>query len=85
MLKDAQEKARQKDIKIKQHRIIYKLVDDMKEEIESRLPLIEIEEVLGNQYIALNVNLCTHTFCNYINILNLTVLYYVVQIFMLKM
>lgn len=47
VLRDAQEKAKQKSIKIKQHRIIYKLIDDVKEEIESRLPLIEVEEVLG--------------------------------------
>lgn len=47
MLKDAQERARQKGIKIKHHRVIYKLVDDIKEEIESILPLIDVEEVLG--------------------------------------
>lgn len=34
-------------VPIKYHNVIYKLIDDIKEEINQRLPSLEIEEVLG--------------------------------------
>lgn len=46
-LKDAEENARQNGITIKQHNIIYKLVDDIKEEMNNCLPPVEVEDVQG--------------------------------------
>ena len=34
-------------IKIKEYNIIYKLIDDLKEEINARLPLQDVEEEVG--------------------------------------
>jgi len=39
--------ARSKNVRIKEHNIIYRLIDDMKEEINQRLPTVEDEEVIG--------------------------------------
>nr|CAD7456769.1 unnamed protein product [Timema tahoe] len=39
--------AKSKRVVIKQHNIIYRLVDDLKTEINSRLPLKPVEEILG--------------------------------------
>lgn len=47
ILNDAKENAKQSNIIIKQHNIIYKLIDDIKEEINNCLPLVEVEEVQG--------------------------------------
>lgn len=46
-LRDAKENARQNGITIKQHNIIYKLVDDIKEEMNNCLPPVEVEDVQG--------------------------------------
>lgn len=46
-LKDAEESAKQSGITIKQHNIIYKLVDDIKEEMNNCLPPVEVEDVQG--------------------------------------
>jgi len=46
-LKDAEENAKLSGIIIKQHNIIYKLVDDIKEEMNNCLPPIEVEDVQG--------------------------------------
>jgi len=47
-LKDAEENAKQNGITIKQHNVIYKLVDDIKEEMNNCLPPVEVEDVQGN-------------------------------------
>jgi translation initiation factor IF-2 len=47
VLKDAEESAHQSKIVIKQHNIIYKLIDDIKDEMNNSLPPIEIEDVQG--------------------------------------
>ncbi|XP_050532177.1 translation initiation factor IF-2, mitochondrial isoform X2 [Daktulosphaira vitifoliae] len=46
-LRDAFEIAKQTGITIKQHNIIYKLIDDIKEEINNCLPPISVEDVQG--------------------------------------
>ncbi|XP_027844790.2 translation initiation factor IF-2, mitochondrial [Aphis gossypii] len=46
-LRDAEENARQNGITIKKHNIIYKLVDDIKEEMNNCLPPVEVEDVQG--------------------------------------
>ncbi|XP_060841242.1 translation initiation factor IF-2, mitochondrial isoform X1 [Rhopalosiphum padi] len=46
-LKDAEENAKQNGITIKQHNIIYKLVDDIKEEMNNCLPPVEVEDIQG--------------------------------------
>lgn len=38
-------------IAIKHHNVIYKLIDDVKEEINSRLPSLEVEEIVGEATI----------------------------------
>lgn len=47
VLKDAEENAHQSKIVIKQHNIIYKLIDDIKDEMNNSLPPIEVEDVQG--------------------------------------
>lgn len=36
-----------KDVKIKEYKVIYHLIDDLKREISSRLPLVDAEELVG--------------------------------------
>ncbi|KAK7874382.1 hypothetical protein R5R35_007843 [Gryllus longicercus] len=45
--KNVQQTLETKDVKVKHHNVIYKLVDDLKEEISSHLPEKEVEEILG--------------------------------------
>lgn len=45
--KDLQEEADKKEIPIRPYNVIYKLVDDIRKEINNRLPLIDDEEVIG--------------------------------------
>ncbi|KAL0124558.1 hypothetical protein PUN28_006419 [Cardiocondyla obscurior] len=45
--KDLQEKADKKMILIRPYNIIYKLIDDVKKEINKKLPLIDAENVIG--------------------------------------
>lgn len=45
--KDLEEKASKNEISIRPHNVIYKLVDDIKKELNNRLPHIEAEEVIG--------------------------------------
>lgn len=40
--------AASKNVPIKSHNIIYKLVDDLKEEINVKLPVTQEEQLLGN-------------------------------------
>jgi translation initiation factor IF-2 len=42
------ELAKQRGVTIKNHNVIYKLVDDIKEEITKRLPTKQVEESLGS-------------------------------------
>ncbi|VVC33349.1 Translation protein, beta-barrel domain,Translation initiation factor IF- 2, domain [Cinara cedri] len=46
-LKDAEENAKQQSITIKEHNVIYKLIDDIKEEMNNCLPPIEVEDIQG--------------------------------------
>jgi len=43
------ELAKQKGVKIKSHNVIYKLVDDIKEEVTGRLPSVQVEESVGKK------------------------------------
>ncbi|XP_011630963.1 translation initiation factor IF-2, mitochondrial isoform X2 [Pogonomyrmex barbatus] len=45
--KELQQEANKKKILIRPHNVIYKLVDDVKKEINSRLPSLDAEEVIG--------------------------------------
>lgn len=45
--KDLQQEANEKKISIRPYNVIYKLIDDIKKEINKRLPLIDAEEVIG--------------------------------------
>lgn len=47
MSKKVQSFAKQLDISVKQHKIIYKLLEDIKDELSNRLPQIEQETVTG--------------------------------------
>lgn len=44
-----EELAKSNKVSIRSHNVIYKLVDDLKKEISSRLPLKDVEEVLGKK------------------------------------
>uniref|UniRef100_A0A1B6EDF4 Translation initiation factor IF-2, mitochondrial n=2 Tax=Clastoptera arizonana TaxID=38151 RepID=A0A1B6EDF4_9HEMI len=46
-LKEAIDAAKDKKITIKRHNVIYKLVGDLKDEIEKLLPFQELEEIIG--------------------------------------
>lgn len=39
--------SKQYNVSIKQHNIIYKLIDDIKEEMNNCLPPVEVEDVQG--------------------------------------
>ncbi|XP_014218516.1 translation initiation factor IF-2, mitochondrial [Copidosoma floridanum] len=40
-------RASKNKISIREHNVIYKLIDDLKDEINKRLPMVEVEEVIG--------------------------------------
>ncbi|GJQ66409.1 hypothetical protein Trydic_g4424 [Trypoxylus dichotomus] len=42
---------------VKHHNVIYKLVDDIKEEINARLPSVEVEEVIGEALVLQQFNI----------------------------
>jgi translation initiation factor IF-2 len=46
-----EELAKSNKVSIHSHNVIYKLVDDLKKEISSRLPLRNVEEVLGKKIL----------------------------------
>ncbi|XP_014674970.1 PREDICTED: translation initiation factor IF-2, mitochondrial-like isoform X2 [Priapulus caudatus] len=43
--------ARQKNVLIKNYNVIYKLIDDLREQLNSRLPLTDEEEILGEAHV----------------------------------
>ncbi|TGZ53879.1 mitochondrial translation initiation factor 2 isoform X1 [Temnothorax longispinosus] len=45
--KDLQQEANKKKISIRPYNVIYKLIDDIKKELNKRLPMVDAEEVLG--------------------------------------
>ena len=45
--KNLQQEANEKKISIRPYNVIYKLIDDVKKEINSRLPPVDAEEVIG--------------------------------------
>ncbi|XP_018360625.1 PREDICTED: translation initiation factor IF-2, mitochondrial isoform X2 [Trachymyrmex cornetzi] len=47
VMKNLQQEANEKKISIRPYNVIYKLIDDVKKEINSRLPPIDTEEVIG--------------------------------------
>lgn len=47
VMKDLQQEANKKKISIRPYNVIYKLIDDVKKEINKRLPLVDAEEVIG--------------------------------------
>lgn len=44
--------AKNKAVSVKRHNVIYKLIDDLKEEITSKIPVRQEEEVLGKDNIS---------------------------------
>lgn len=46
-MKDLQQEVNKKKISIRPYNVIYKLIDDIKQEINKRLPMIDAEEVIG--------------------------------------
>eukprot|EP00057_Strongylocentrotus_purpuratus_P033429 XP_791373.3 PREDICTED: translation initiation factor IF-2, mitochondrial-like [Strongylocentrotus purpuratus] len=44
---EAEEAAKAKGVPLKMHNIIYRLVDDLKEDLSNRLPLLEQESIIG--------------------------------------
>lgn len=46
-LKDAEEDAKQNNVTIKKHNVIYTLIDDIKEEMDNCLPPVEVEDIQG--------------------------------------
>lgn len=49
VLPDASQLAEEKNISIRPQNIIYRFLDDVRKEINSRLPEKEMEEVTGNE------------------------------------
>ncbi|XP_070160540.1 mitochondrial translation initiation factor 2 [Polyergus mexicanus] len=47
IMKDLKQKADKKNISIRPYNVIYKLIDDVKKEINIKLPLLNTEEVIG--------------------------------------
>jgi translation initiation factor IF-2 len=56
LLPKVKDLARQRGVTIKNHNVIYKLVDDIKEEITKRLPTKQVEESLG---LVLKISECS--------------------------
>jgi len=42
-----QQEANKKKISIRPYNVIYKLIDDVKKEINKKLPMVDAEEVIG--------------------------------------
>lgn len=49
--------ANEEDVPIKHHNVIYKLIDDVKEEINIRLPTVEVEEIVGEATVLQQFNI----------------------------
>ncbi|KAK9701165.1 Elongation factor Tu GTP binding domain [Popillia japonica] len=49
--------AAENDVTIKHHNVIYKLVDDIKREINARLPTMEVEEIIGEAAVLQQFNI----------------------------
>jgi translation initiation factor IF-2 len=49
-----EELVKSNSVSVRSHNVIYKLVDDLKKEISSRLPLRDVEEVLGKKDLLMN-------------------------------
>ena len=47
VMKNLQQEANEKKISIRPYNVIYKLIDDVKKEINLRLPRVDAEEVIG--------------------------------------
>lgn len=59
--------AAKKGVKIKLHNVIYKLIEDLKEELNNRLPPAVAENTIGQLSFTVNFLLCDATrslFCN---------------------
>lgn len=48
-MKDLKEEADEKNISIRPYNVIYKLIDDVKKEINAKLPPLDTEEVIGTR------------------------------------
>lgn len=49
-IKTVEEEATAKGIPLRLYNIVYKLIDNVKAEINSLLPEVDIEEITGNNY-----------------------------------
>lgn len=51
MPKDIKAQAQKEGVTISEHKVIYHLIDHLKEQISERLPLKEEEEILGGSQV----------------------------------
>jgi len=54
VMKNLQQEANIKKISIRPYNVIYKLIDDVKKEINKRLPPVDAEEVIGERSVNYN-------------------------------
>ena len=48
---EAEEMASAKSVPLKMHNIIYRLIDDLREDLSSRLPFLDEESIIGEKFI----------------------------------
>lgn len=53
--------AAKKGVKIKLHNIIYKLIEDLKDELSSRLPPSVVENTIGEFSLSVRLHFCSLT------------------------
>jgi len=51
VLKDLKQEADKKNISIRPYNVIYKLIDDVKKEINTKLPPLDTEEIIGTKKV----------------------------------
>lgn len=56
------DEAKAKNVSIRHHNVIYKLVDDIKEEVTARIPVRQEEELVGESFFV-TLNFAFSAFC----------------------
>lgn len=49
--RDLKQEADKKNISIRPHNVIYKLIDDVKKEINTKLPPLDTKEIIGTKKV----------------------------------